>query len=129
MVCIGYDTRMALCEVVRCRRYLLWKNDGNAIGKPTYIYLQRLSADGMSLAGNAVALIRNTEVLCPLCHERSIFMTVRSVLSPCPSSVRSRGSNMRPVPELSSQMRCCVPKSARRLHRIRLFAVVLLPDC
>ena len=49
--------------MLRQRRYLLWKNDGNSIGKPTYIYLQRLSADGLSLAGAAVSLIRNTEVL------------------------------------------------------------------
>ena len=44
-------------------RYLVWKNDGNAIGKPTHIYLQRLSADGLSLAGAAISLIRNTEVI------------------------------------------------------------------
>ena len=43
-------------------RYLLWKNDGNAIGIPTHIYIQRLSTDGLSLAGDAVSLIRNTEV-------------------------------------------------------------------
>ena len=40
----------------------MYKNDGNSIGQPTYIYLQRLSVDGMSLAGKPASLIRNDEV-------------------------------------------------------------------
>jgi len=78
-VSIRSDTRSAFSEVVRCCRYLLWKNDGNAIGKPTYIYLQRLSADGMSLAGNAVPLIRNTEVRCSFNHQQSMVTEVARV--------------------------------------------------
>ena len=32
-------------------RYLVWKADGNAVGQPTPIYGQQLSADGKTLAG------------------------------------------------------------------------------
>ncbi|MGK5679291.1 glycoside hydrolase family 43 protein [Actinoplanes sp. URMC 104] len=40
-------------------RWLYWKNDGNAIGQPTYLYGARLSADGLSLAGEPKRLLRN----------------------------------------------------------------------
>ncbi len=33
------------------RLYLYWKNDGNCCGMPTYIYVQRLSANGLRLIG------------------------------------------------------------------------------
>jgi beta-xylosidase len=33
--------------------YLYWKSDGNAIGKPTDIWAQQLSPDGLSLVGEA----------------------------------------------------------------------------
>lgn len=33
--------------------YLYWKNDGNAIGQPTDIWVQKLSSDGLSLVGEA----------------------------------------------------------------------------
>jgi beta-xylosidase len=39
--------------------YLYWKNDGNAIGQPTWLYASALSADGRSLAGDSVRLLRN----------------------------------------------------------------------
>src|SRR5438093_58252 len=39
-------------------QYLLWKNDGNAVGQDTNIYLQELSTDGLSLVGAAAALIK-----------------------------------------------------------------------
>jgi len=39
--------------------YLYYKNDGNAVRKPTDIFAQRLSPDGLSLTGKAVALLRN----------------------------------------------------------------------
>jgi len=39
--------------------YLYYKNDGNAVGKPTDLFAQRLSPDGLSLAGEPVALLRN----------------------------------------------------------------------
>jgi beta-xylosidase len=39
-------------------RYLLWKNDGNCCGKPTWIHLQRMSTDGLRTTGRASRLIR-----------------------------------------------------------------------
>jgi arabinan endo-1,5-alpha-L-arabinosidase len=39
-------------------RYLLWKNDGNCCGLDTWIYLQRVSADGLTLEGAPLRLIR-----------------------------------------------------------------------
>lgn len=36
--------------------YLLWKNDGNAVGRDTHIYAQKMSADGLDLLGNPVRL-------------------------------------------------------------------------
>ena len=38
--------------------YLLWKNDGNSQGGITYIYIQPLSADGLSLKGEPTRLIK-----------------------------------------------------------------------
>ncbi len=40
--------------------YLLWKPDGNAIGQPTPIRIQRLSTDGLTLQGSATTLLTNT---------------------------------------------------------------------
>ncbi|WP_083459850.1 glycoside hydrolase family 43 protein [Jiangella muralis] len=42
-------------------RYLLWKNDGNAIGVDTWIYAQPLSPDGLSLVGTPVQLIKQDQ--------------------------------------------------------------------
>lgn len=42
-------------------RYLLWKVDGNAVGQPTPVNIQRLGADGMSLRGSATTLITNDQ--------------------------------------------------------------------
>ena len=39
--------------------YLYFKNDGNCCGIPTYLYVQKLSADGLSLEGDATRLVRN----------------------------------------------------------------------
>lgn len=39
--------------------WLYWKNDGNALGQPTYLYGSRLSADGRSLTGKSVRLLEN----------------------------------------------------------------------
>ena len=41
--------------------YLLWKDDGNASGKPTPIWAQRLAADGLSLVGTPTQLITNDQ--------------------------------------------------------------------
>lgn len=42
-------------------RYILWKEDGNAIGKPTPIFAQELADDGITLKGSAVQLITNDQ--------------------------------------------------------------------
>jgi beta-xylosidase len=44
------------------QRYLYWKNDGNCCGLLTYLYVQRLSSDGLKLEGKPKALIHNTEL-------------------------------------------------------------------
>ncbi len=41
--------------------YLLWKNDGNAIGQDTWLWSQRLSEDGLRLLGEPARLLRQTE--------------------------------------------------------------------
>ena len=43
------------------RLYLYWKNDGNCCMLPTYLYVQELSANGKSLLGEAVRLLRNEQ--------------------------------------------------------------------
>ncbi|MDQ3405898.1 MAG: glycoside hydrolase family 43 protein, partial [Actinomycetota bacterium] len=40
-------------------RYLLYKNDGNAVGQPTILWLQRTAADGVTFSGARVELLRN----------------------------------------------------------------------
>jgi len=39
--------------------YLYWKNDGNHIGRPTHLYAQRLSVDGLTLTGERTRLLTN----------------------------------------------------------------------
>ncbi|AKJ31755.1 glycoside hydrolase [Caldimonas brevitalea] len=39
--------------------YLYWKNDGNAVGQPTWLYGQRLGADGKTRVGRPQRLLRN----------------------------------------------------------------------
>ncbi len=39
-------------------RYLLWKNDGNSRGQDTWLWLQKLSADGLSLLGSPRRLLK-----------------------------------------------------------------------
>ncbi|GAA3454612.1 glycoside hydrolase family 43 protein [Dactylosporangium matsuzakiense] len=41
--------------------YLLWKNDGNATGRDTWLWSQRLAPDGLSLLGVPARLIRQSE--------------------------------------------------------------------
>lgn len=43
------------------RLWLVWKNDGNAIGRNTWLYAQQLSADGSTLTGRPARLVRQTE--------------------------------------------------------------------
>ncbi|MEO3756022.1 family 43 glycosylhydrolase [Streptomyces sp. B6B3] len=40
-------------------RYLLYKNDGNAVGQPAILWLQRTEADGVTLVGGRTELLRN----------------------------------------------------------------------
>ncbi|MBV1851377.1 family 43 glycosylhydrolase [Catellatospora sp. NEAU-YM18] len=40
-------------------RYLLYKDDGNAIGQPTSLWLQGVAADGVTLQGARVELLRS----------------------------------------------------------------------
>ncbi|MGW0229198.1 glycoside hydrolase family 43 protein [Actinopolymorpha singaporensis] len=40
-------------------RYITYKNDGNAIGQPTYLYLQRVAANGTTLIGEPVRTMQN----------------------------------------------------------------------
>lgn len=42
------------------RRYLVYKNDGNAIGAPTIIWLQPVAADGVTMTGGRTELLRNS---------------------------------------------------------------------
>jgi beta-xylosidase len=42
-------------------RYLLWKNDGNCCGGATWLYIQKISEDGMTLEGQPAKLIRNDQ--------------------------------------------------------------------
>lgn len=41
--------------------YLYYKADANAVGKPTDIFVQRMTPDGMGLTGEPVALLRNDQ--------------------------------------------------------------------
>jgi len=41
--------------------YVLWKEDGNAVGKPTPIHIAQLAADGMSVTGATSTLITNDQ--------------------------------------------------------------------
>ncbi len=42
-------------------QYVLWKNDGNCCGYDTYLYLQRVSADGLTLEGEPAQLIKQDQ--------------------------------------------------------------------
>lgn len=41
------------------QRYLIWKDDGNSRGQPTFLWASKLNEDGTRLAGPHVALFRN----------------------------------------------------------------------
>lgn len=47
------------------QNYLLYKNDGNAIGKTSSLWLQKLSKNGLVVTGKAERLLTNTEVKNP----------------------------------------------------------------
>ena len=39
------------------QRYVLWKNDGNSSGYPVWLYIQKVSADGLTLEGEPQRLL------------------------------------------------------------------------
>jgi beta-xylosidase len=41
--------------------YVLWKNDGNCCGGSTWLYIQKVSADGLTLEGEPTQLIRQDQ--------------------------------------------------------------------
>jgi beta-xylosidase len=41
--------------------YLLWKNDGNSMGVDTWIWIQKLSTDGVGLVGDPIKLIKQDQ--------------------------------------------------------------------
>jgi hypothetical protein len=41
-------------------QYLLWKNDGHAVGQDTWIHIQQLAPNGLSLVGSPTQLIKQT---------------------------------------------------------------------
>lgn len=43
------------------KRYLVWKEDGNSVRKPTPIWVQELAEDGFHLLGQPHEILRNTE--------------------------------------------------------------------
>ena len=59
-----HDASMGMIDATQFQapggtRYLVWKADGNAVGQPTPIYGQALSANGISLVGARATLITN----------------------------------------------------------------------
>jgi beta-xylosidase len=59
-----HDASMGMIDVTELegadqKPYLVWKADGNAVGKPTPIYGQPLTASGTALTGNRKTLITN----------------------------------------------------------------------
>lgn len=44
-------------------RYLVWKNDGNAIGRPSTLWLSRTANNGTTLVGSRVALITSSGII------------------------------------------------------------------
>lgn len=56
-----HDASMGLIDASEItangKSYLLWKEDGNAKGKPTPIHAQQLAADGLSLVGTTAATL------------------------------------------------------------------------
>src|SRR5687768_7897603 len=57
---VGSIDGMAVADE-RGARYLVWKEDGNSVNRPTRNWAQRLSRDGLKLVGRKVELIQNTK--------------------------------------------------------------------
>jgi arabinan endo-1,5-alpha-L-arabinosidase len=56
-----HDTNMGLIDASEIDGYLLWKEDGNAVGMPTPIHAQPLDAFGLALTGSPSTLITNDQ--------------------------------------------------------------------
>lgn len=56
-----HDAQMGLIDVSEFDGYVLWKEDGNAVGKKTPIHAQAHAADGLSLTGSPATLITNDQ--------------------------------------------------------------------
>jgi arabinan endo-1,5-alpha-L-arabinosidase len=59
-----HDPNMGLIDASEINAgspYVLWKEDGNAVGKQTPIHSQELAADGLSLVGSPSTLITNDQ--------------------------------------------------------------------
>ncbi|HEY7957966.1 MAG TPA: glycoside hydrolase family 43 protein [Polyangia bacterium] len=60
-----HDAQMGLIDASEINAagtaYLIWKEDGNAVGKPTPIHAQPLASDGLSLVGSPSTLITNDQ--------------------------------------------------------------------
>ncbi len=61
-----HDSNMGLIDASEFNdtdgsHYVLWKEDGNAVGKPTPIHAQLLSTNGLTLSGSAQTLITNDQ--------------------------------------------------------------------
>jgi beta-xylosidase len=60
-----HDSNMGLIDPsfieTNGKRYVIWKEDGNAVGKKTPIHSQELAADGLSVIGTASTLITNDQ--------------------------------------------------------------------
>ena len=59
-----HDANMGLIDATEFensdgKKYLLWKEDGNAVGKPTPIHIAPLSPDGTSITGATATLVTN----------------------------------------------------------------------
>ena len=103
-----------------CRRYLLWKNDGNSIGQPTYIWLQPLSEDGLRFTAAPTQLIRNDRVrpLAVLSCSYS-FITLMNASTGCPPLSKLEGKTPLPCTGGASIMLCRPSLTARRLFETR----------
>jgi arabinan endo-1,5-alpha-L-arabinosidase len=61
-----HDANMGLIDASEInasngKKYVLWKEDGNAQGRPTPIHAQELATDGLSLVGTAATLVTNDQ--------------------------------------------------------------------
>ena len=55
-------------------RVLIYKNDGNSMGKECWLYMRRLEADGVTLVGEEVSTVLTTS--CPV---QLLWSAVRTV--------------------------------------------------